>query len=95
MNHPARIAALAPLLLALGLPACGSSYAERREALDAEWAVTNARSDEIHAEYNRRMRQAKTPEEREAIIAWRNAELEKNFADHRARKEDALRQMDE
>lgn len=95
MNHRARTVAIAPLLLALGLPACGSSYAERREALDAEWAVTNARSDEIHAEYNRRMRQAKSPEEREAIIAWRNAELEKNFAEHRARKEDALQQIDD
>ncbi len=72
-------------VLAAGLPACGPSYTEKREAVDAEWAITNARADEINAEYMRRARAATTPEEKQAAIDWRAAELEKNFADHHAR----------
>lgn len=85
-----RVAACLALLAATGLAACGPSFAEKRETLDAEWAVTNARSDEIDAEYMRRMKLATTPEDREAAIQWRDDELEKNFTDHRARKAGAL-----
>lgn len=85
---------IAAALATLALHACGPSYAERRESIDAEWAVTSTRSDEIHAEYTRRMKLATTPEEREAIIQWRADELEKNFADHRARRDNALEALD-
>lgn len=95
MNPSQRMArTIAAALATLALHACGPSYAERRESIDAEWAVTNARSDEIHAEYNRRIRQAKTPEERAAIIQWRMDELERNFADHRTRRDNALEALD-
>lgn len=86
-------ACLATLAVA-ALSACGPSFAEKREALDAEWAITNARSDEIDAEYMRRMDLATTPQEREAAIQWRADELEKNFADHRTRKAGALKTLE-
>lgn len=85
-----RSAACLAMLAAASLSACGPTFAEKRETLDAEWAITNARSDEIDTEYMRRMDLATTPAEREAIIQWRADELEKNFADHRARKAGAL-----
>lgn len=64
---------------------CGRAYAKQRDAVDAEWAITNARADEINAEYMRLAREAKTPDEKNAAIQWRSDELEKNFTDHRAR----------
>lgn len=94
-TRPFRVAACMALLTATGLAACGPTFAEKRETLDAEWAITNARSDEIDAEYMRRMDLATTPEEREAIIQWRADELEKNFADHRARKAGALESLED
>lgn len=87
MNVVPQAALAAALALAIGtLAACGPSYAERRKAVDAEWAITNARADEINAEYMRRMEEASTPEERNAAIDWRAEELEKIFADHDARR---------
>jgi hypothetical protein len=70
------------VLAAGAISGCGSTYAERREMLDAEWAVTNARADEIHAEYVRRMERAETSAERDAVVRWRADELSKNFDDH-------------
>jgi hypothetical protein len=82
------------VLAALALSACAPSSADRRAALDAEWEITYARSDEINAEYSRRMDAATTPQEREAAIQWRAQELEKNSADQRTRKAAALRALD-
>ena len=90
-----RAAACLALLAVAALSACGPTFAEKRETLDAEWAITNARSDEIDAEYMRRIDLATTPEEREAAIQWRADELEKNFADHRARKAGALKSLED
>lgn len=72
-------------LATLMLSGCGHSRAERRAAMDAEWAITNTRSDEIHAEFNERIKLAETPDEKDAVFQWRMDELSKNFADHRAR----------
>lgn len=86
MNRTVAVVLTAALASVIGaMTACRPTYSEKREGVDAEWAVTNARADEINAEYMRRMREATTPEEKQAAIDWRAAELEKNFADHHAR----------
>ncbi len=84
MNH-ARLVAFSLAVASLGIPACGTSYEDRRAMVDAEWAVTNARTAEINSEYSQRTRQATTPEERNAAAEWRADELAKNFADHDTR----------
>lgn len=73
----------------ISLSACAPSAVQRNETMDAQWAVTDARIAEIHAEHDRRIAQASTTQKKQDADQWRTEEMTKAMADYHART-DAL-----